>query len=206
MRKPLVGLVILFLAPALASGQTVNAPDRLRAARQAKAVPNPDSVKQRVDELGVGARVKVKLAGGKKLRGSIEAIDEEGFLLSSQRKAARRHIAYTQVARLKLAKRSYRAAGQPDPLEARRVVAALGVGEHVMVKVPGGKKLRGRIQAIEAEHFTLRLDREGTTTQIAYNQVWRVQENLSKGAKIAIIVVAAVVVTLLTIRLVYGPS
>ena len=143
-------------------------------------------MKHQVDQLGVGAKVKVKLEGGKKLEGYIETIDDEGFLLNSKREASPRRIAYDQVARLKFAKRSYRASGQPDPVEARRAVLGLGVGQHVMVKVAGGKKLRGHIEAIESDNFTLRPDRQTTAVQIVYNDVWRVQQNLSTGAKIAI--------------------
>jgi hypothetical protein len=39
----------------------------------------PASIQQRIEELGVGAKVGVKLAGGQKLRGLIEAIDDHGF-------------------------------------------------------------------------------------------------------------------------------
>jgi hypothetical protein len=72
---------------------------------------------------------------------------------------------------------------------------ALGIDKHVMVKVAGGKKLRGHIQAIESDHFILRLDGRSIPTQIEYSEVWQVGQNLSRGQKIAIIagVVAGVV-------------
>ena len=169
------------------------------ASLQGKAPPNPTLMKHQVDQLGVGAKVKVKLEGGKKLEGYIETIDDEGFLLNSNREASPRRIAYDQVARLKFAKRSYRASGQPDPVEARRTVIALGVGQHVMVKVAGGKKLRGHIEAIEEDHFILLRDHESTRVAIPYAEVQQVGKNLSKGVKIAIVVggVAVLVVAII---------
>ncbi len=160
----------------------------------AKTRPNPTFTKQLVHQLGTGAKVKVKLVSGKKLRGRIDAIDDQSFLLTPKREVSSRRIAYDEVSQLRLAKLSYRAYETPDPVEAHRVVTALGIGQHVMVKVAGGRKLRGHIQAIKADHFTLRPDRQGTPVHIAFNEVWQVHENLSKGAKIAIIAGVAIAV------------
>ena len=88
-----------------------------------------ESIRQQVAELGVGAKVGLKLAGGKKLRGSIEAIDDQGFLLS-ERSQPGVHVSYSDVGQVKLAQRAYRAKGETDPAEARRVVLSLGVGRH----------------------------------------------------------------------------
>ncbi len=169
----------------------------LGASPQGKAPPNPTLVKQQVHQLGVGAYVKVKLTDAKKLRGTIEAVDDEGFLLISGRHPSPRRIAYNQVARLRLVKLSYRASGQPDPAEARRVVTALGIGNHITVKIAGGKKHHGQIQAIEPDHFTLELVEkvDSPTLQIAYRDVWRVKHEI-KAARITrtVAIVAAVVI------------
>ena len=170
-------------------------PDSLTA----KPPPNPTFIKQRVDLLGVHAKVKVKLADGKKLRGYIEAIEDDLFLLDSERQPAGRRVAYDEVVRIETATPSYRAAARPDPVEARRVVRALGVGMHVMVKITGGKKLRGHIEAVDSDNFTLRLDREGTPVQIAYNEVWQVRENASKVLQ-AVVVVVVLVITYFLVR------
>src|ERR1700730_13340149 len=63
-----------------------------------------NSVKQQVSRFGVGATVKVKLAGGAIVRGSIEAIEEGGFLLNTGKASAARMISYDQLAQVKLAK------------------------------------------------------------------------------------------------------
>ena len=159
--------------------------DSLRAATSF----TPSSIRQQVEQFGVGAKVGLKLAGGEKLRGSIEAIDDDGFLLGARR------IAYDQVAQMQLASRIYRAS-KGGPEDARRVALALGVGKHVVVKMTGNRELHGHIQALDSDHFTLMPDRQAAPVQIAYNDVQHLEKNLSFGATIVLVVliVAAVVV------------
>ena len=157
---------------------------------------NVNSVKQQVEQIGVGAEVKLKLAGGEKLRGEIQAIDDQGFVLDSGQQASHRRLTYDQVARVMLASLVYRASGVPDPIAAGRVVAGLGVGHHIVVKTTEGREYHGNIQMIGEDHFAMVPDHQTASVQIAYTQVHYVEQNLSKGAKIAIVVavVLAVVV------------
>lgn len=164
---------------------------------QGAAPPDPALAKQQVELFGAGAAVKLKLAGGKKLRGSIGAIEEQGFDLISHRGASTRRITYDQVSELKLAKLTYRASGVPNAEQARRVAAGLGVGKHVAIKVASGKKFRGHIQAINDDHFVVLLDREARSIEIAYADVRKLGPNLSSGAKIAIIVGVVVIVVVI---------
>ena len=79
MYKPLLGLVILFLAPALASGQTVNAPDRLWAAQpQAAAVETGWS---NLQQLRVGQKIEVVDTNLKKYKGTFLSFSEEAISL-----------------------------------------------------------------------------------------------------------------------------
>ena len=155
---------------------------------------NVNSVKQQVEQIGVGAEVKLKLAGGEKLRGDIQAIDDQGFVLDSRKQALHRRITYDQVARVMLANLAYRATGVPDPIAACRVVAALGAGHHIVVKTTEGREYHGNIQMIGEDHFVMVPDHQTASVQIAYTQVHYVEQNLSKGAKIAIVVVVVLAV------------
>jgi hypothetical protein len=104
------------------------------------------------------------------------------------------------VAQLRLAKLTYRASGQVDPAEAKRVVAGLGVGKHIMVKTAAGQEFHGNIQAIEPDQFIMLPDHQAAPVQIAYNDVRQLGPNLSTGAKIGIIagaVGAGIVIALL---------
>jgi ribosome maturation factor RimP len=171
--------------------------DVVRSA-QPTGVTNPAALKQRVDQLGVGAKVKIQLASGKKLNGTIQSIEDGSFMVASNGSSLT-PVAYEQVAKLKFAKETYKARGPVDAEEARRVVAGLGVGRHIVVKTATGKEYHGNIQAIEAVNFTMLPDHQTTPVQVAYDEIVQTGPNLSKAAKITIIFVAAVVVTAIII-------
>ena len=151
----------------------------------------PEQVKQQLDQFGVGANLKVQLADGKKLKGSVVSLGEDGFELRGKSADAPRHIAYNNVNAVTLAKLKYRAKGTPDAVEARRVVLGLGVGHHIQVKTTAGKEYHGNIQIIGTDSFRMLPDRETAPVQIAFADVQYVEQNLSTGAKVAIIVGAA---------------
>jgi small nuclear ribonucleoprotein (snRNP)-like protein len=155
---------------------------------------DPSSVKQQVDQFGVGAYVKLKLARGERLRGSIQAIEDGSFLLNTGGASAPQRIAFDQLAQVKLAKNTYKASGQPDFLEVRRVVTALGAGKHIMVRTTRGNEYHGNIQAIDQDRFTMLPDLQSAPVQIGYGEVSAMGPNLSKVAKIVIVAVVAVVV------------
>jgi len=104
---------------------------------------NPTLAKQQVDQFGVGAKVKVELVSGKKLMGSIQSVDEGAFLVALSKAGPSTRVDYDQVAQLKLAKVTYKAKGQPDAVEAKRVATGLGVGHHIMVKTTEGDLAAG---------------------------------------------------------------
>ena len=190
-----------FIATGLAACMLVLPFGDLAVSLQAEVPPNPTLTKQQVDRWGVGAEVKVMLAGGKNLRGAISGIEDDSFLLVKGQKASPKRVGYAEVAELKLAKNLYRATGQPDPLAALRAVEALGVGRHAVVKTAAGQEYHGNVQAIDRDQFMLLPDHQSQPVQIAYNDVLQVGPNLSKGAKIGIIVGVAVAVVLVVVLL-----
>jgi ribosome maturation factor RimP len=136
----------------------------------------------------VGAKVKVELTSGKKFKGSIQSIEDSGFLLAAAKAGSPTRVPYDNVAQLNLAKNTYKATGQPDSVAARRVVAELGVGHHITVKTSEAKEYHGKIVAIAAESFTMLPDHTTAPVQIAYDGVREMRPGLSKGANIAIII------------------
>jgi ribosome maturation factor RimP len=155
---------------------------------------NAALTRQQVDLLGVGSKVKVRLANGKTLRGSISGIEDGAFLLASGREGSPTRVAYEEVAQVKFAKSTYKVAGQPDAAEAKRVVAGLGVGHHIQVKTTAGKEYHGNILSVGTEQFTILPDHQAVPVEIAYSQTLQMGPNLSKGAKIAIVVVVGLVI------------
>jgi small nuclear ribonucleoprotein (snRNP)-like protein len=168
-------------------------------------VPNAALTRQQVDLLGVGARVKVQLANGKKLRGSISGIEDGAFLLVPGRGGSSARVAYEQVAQVKFARPTYKVAAQPDAAEARRVAVGLGVGKHIVVKTLAGKEYHGNIEAIDVDHFTIMPDGQIVPVQLGYTDLVQLGPNLSKASKIAIVVVVAVVAAYLIWFAAYGP-
>lgn len=160
---------------------------------ETEAVPNAALTRQVVDLLGIGAKVKVELVTGKKLRGSISGIRTDAFLLTSKSNGPPTRVAYEQVVQVKGSKLTYKAAGQPDATAAKRVVAGLGIGRHIVVKTVAGKEYHGKVQGIAANHFTVLPDHMAVPVQLTYIDVVQLGPNLSKGAKIAIIVVVGIV-------------
>ena len=163
-------------------------------------VPNPSLTRQRVDQFGVGAKVKVELTNGQKFKGPIQSIEDGGFLLAAKGGSPTR-VPYGDVAKLNLTKNTYKATGQPDSVEVRRVVAELGVGHHIMVKTSEAKEYHGNIVAIAAESFSVLPDHTAAPVQVAYNNVQQMGPNMSTGKKvvIAVLVVIALVVVIATV-------
>ena len=73
-------------------------------------------------------------------------------------------------------------------------MAELGVGHHIQVRTTAGKEYHGNILSVGTEQFTLLPDHQAAPIEIAYSQTLRMGPNLSKGAKIAIVVVVGLVI------------
>ncbi len=185
-KHTVIGLVICLLQLSLADA----------AWSADTTVPNPSLTRQRVDQFGVGAKVKVELTTGKKFKGSIQSIEDGGFLLAAAKAGSPTRVPYDEVTQLNLAKNTYKATGQPDSVEVRRVVAELGVGHHIMVKTSEAKEYHGNIVAIAAESFTVLPDHTTAPIQIAYDGVQQMGPNLSKTAQYAIVIAVCVGVAL----------
>ena len=152
-------------------------------------------LKEKVELFGVGANVKVKLADGQKAKGPISSIVDTGFALAPEPGGAARSINYDQVSELTLVTRNYRASGSPDAAEARRVVAALGAGNHVMVRT-SELKIHGQIMAVELDHFLILPDNQAKPVEIAYQDVHQVGKNLGILSMIGLATVIIVVIVL----------
>jgi ribosome maturation factor RimP len=169
----------------------------LAMARGGKTRTSPTTIKHTVELFGVGAKLEVSLKGGDQLLGTIQSIGEQDFVVAPSGATLARHIAYDQVQRLRLAKLSYSASGQPDPAEARRVVAGWGVGKAIRVTLADGRKLKGKIQTIDMEHFSLLANSQAAPVQLAFTDVQQVGTGgMTPGVQWAILggAVAAVVI------------
>ena len=160
---------------------------------------SPTLVKQHVGQFGVGAKVKVELASGKKLKGSIQSVEEEGFLLNSSHAGSPTQITYGQVTQLTLAKVTYKAKGQPVAAEAKRVAAGLGIGHHIVLKTAEGKEYHGYVVAVDEESLTMLPDHAAAPVQVGFDNVQQLGPNPSAGTWVGIGVLAAVAVVVIIV-------
>jgi small nuclear ribonucleoprotein (snRNP)-like protein len=171
----------------------------LAMARGAKTTTDPTTVKHTVKLVGVGTKLEVSLKGGDQLLGTIQSMGEQDFVVAPSGATPARHIGYAQVQRLRLSKLSYHGSGQPDAAEARRAVAGWGVGKAIRVTLADGRKLNGKIQTIDMEHFSLLANSQAAPVQLAFTDVQQVGTGgMSPGVQWAILggAVAAVVIVL----------
>jgi ribosome maturation factor RimP len=173
----------------------------LSLAEVGKAAPRQTDLKQRVEQFGVGTELKVKLKNGEKLRGSVDNIGDDSFVLTSKDDSASRQIAFNDLGKVSYPKRGYKAEGAPHPAAAKRMVVQLGVGEHIMVQISPTEKVHGHIREIHDNHFVILPDGQTSTLDVPYDSIRKVNKNLSFGATIVIlagIAVAAVLILVLT--------
>jgi hypothetical protein len=130
-KSTVIGLVVCLLHSCMA--------DAGLATNQTKPV-NPDLTKQQVSQFGVGANVKAEWACGKRLKGSIQSVEEGGFLLASNSAGSPARVAYDEVTELKQTKVTHNGKEQAAAAKMKRVAERLGVGRHVMVKTAGEKE------------------------------------------------------------------
>ncbi len=158
---------------------------------------NSAKIKQRVEMLGVGASLEVEVKGSETVRGTIQSIADQEFVVAPKSSVGERHIAYDQVRGLILPQRTYKASGQPNAAEARRVVAGRGVGKKIRVTWADGRQLKGAIQSMDMEHFTVQAKEPAAATEVAYSDVRQIGSGgMSTGMQYAILggIVAGVVI------------
>jgi TRAP-type uncharacterized transport system fused permease subunit len=185
-----------FIAVAIAIAMLhLGVADMVRSA-ESTTVVTATAVKQKVEWFGAGAKVKVRLASGKTVNGSILAVENDAFSVGMPGSSGT-SVAYEQVTELKLAKNTYKSKGKVDQDEVRRVVVELGVGKHVMAKRVTGEESHGNILTIDNEGFKMLPDRQSSAVEILYSETVQLGPNLSKGSKILIgvLVACAVVIT-----------
>ena len=73
------------------------------------------------------------------------------------------------------ARTSSNADGAPDVVAVRQVVTALGIGKKIDLKTTSGERLRGRIQSVEQNGFTVVHGSRSTAELIAYSAVGQVK-------------------------------
>ena len=188
-RTPCIFLMVLLVHQAIGiqSAYSMQNPDK-KAERIA-------AIKAKVEELGVGAEVKVSLQDGGERRGRIEEITGEDFRLARKEPMT---VKYSGVNSLELVHATYKTKGQVDTIEVHRVAVNVGLGKKVRVRLASNKQLVGKLQSIETDTLVVVDSKTGSPTSVPFKEVTQIgRKPLSTGAKVAIWV--GVVVALLCV-------
>ena len=129
-------------------------------------------IKSKVEGLGVGAVVVVYREDGVKEQGQITGISDSAFKLEHRGRTT--SISYGSASGIGLVKPNYRANGPTDPVRVRQSVVNLGLGNSAMIKVRG-ERLKGRIQSIDSENFTLLSSSTGQPQMVSFNDVTEIK-------------------------------
>ncbi len=151
------------------------------------AAERGEGFRQKVEQLGAGAEVRIMLRGQQQaLRGTVESFDVSSFLLRSSGTADQRTVRYADVSFLAFTRSTYRAEGSPDPVTARRVAVELGVSRKVQLQTQDGKKVVGRIATLDKEQLNLDSGKGGPVN-VPYAQIRELKpKGMSLAAKIGI--------------------
>ena len=164
-----------------------------------------ESIRAKVEGLGVGAEIKFSSNEGFERSGRIEEISNEGFRLAW--KDQWMTVNYRSVKALELIHPRYKAKGQVDPIQVRRVAVNAGLGKKVSIRLASNRKLTGKIQSIESDTFNIVDSRSGSLVSVPLEEVTEIgRSGMSTGARVAIWVSLSVAVGLLVIAVGAGTA
>jgi ribosome maturation factor RimP len=143
-------------------------------------------IKSMVEMLGVGAEVRFRLRNTPDRSGIIEEVGDETFKLL--RKGDTQTLDYDQVTYMSLKSTKYKAKGQIEPSKVRQIVVFLGPGKKIDMKLDSDTKLKGKIQSIEAENFTIVDSKGDQSNAISFSQVKEIKEAKLPGWALAAII------------------
>jgi sRNA-binding regulator protein Hfq len=140
-----------------------------KAERQQKRAAE---IKSRVEGLGVGAVVAVYREDGIKEQGQITEISDSTFKLLHR--GSTKSISYGSASGIRLVKPNYKANGATDPVRVRQSVVNLGLGNNAMVRTRG-ERLKGKIQSIDRENFTILSSSAGQPRVVSFSEVTEIK-------------------------------
>jgi len=124
--------------------------------KSSKELEREAAFKEKVDLFGPGAQIRVVLRNTStsvEYKGEIDEIAADSFKLRTNDRTL--PIRYDQIGTLNLKERSYKAQGQPDPVQVRRVAAEIGIGQKVKVELASAKRFSGIMQSVDKEKILI---------------------------------------------------
>jgi len=156
MRNGFVFFMMMLVSIPAMPGTELGSSEGSHASRQSqKEMQRQASFRDKVEFFGTGTEILVMLRNASVARkGKIEEISADSFNLNTGDHRLR--IEYNRIEELNLSRIKYKAAGQPDPIEVRRVAYEIGIGNKAKVELADGRRFRGAIEAFEDGVVVLR--------------------------------------------------
>lgn len=149
---------------------------------------NPEQVHARIQKLGAGNWVGVRLQTGVAFSGKIMSVDEHSFGLQRYGETAPTPVAYSDVAFIEMAISASRFSPKPLTAEAvRQRLLKRGLGNWVAVQLVNGVAFEGRLVNVDENSFGLQLWGDPEVTPVAFSDVVYLQAGLTGGEKALLI-------------------
>jgi ribosome maturation factor RimP len=196
MRKALVFLLMALMNLPAMSGTSAYLPE---PAQSEKELKKQALFREKVESFGSGAAIRVVMRGSSakaEYKGEIDEISTDNFKLRT--KDHNLQIRYDQVEVLSLQQCIYKTAGQPDPVQARRVAYDIGIGNKAKGELTTLKRFSGTIQSMEKEDFVINAN--GNLQTVKFSDVKRIEKGQmpSWGKALLIVGIVVTVVVVLT--------
>jgi hypothetical protein len=132
-------------------------------------------IRQHALDLGPGAAVVVTPLGGQPIHTVIREVRDDRIVFDDPLDSNRRtEYTLSQIRAITFAQTEYNAAGPPDVDSVRRLAVAAGLGGRVEV-VTGGRTIKGSVQAIGAESFSVRRAESAAVLDVLYSEVTQIR-------------------------------
>ncbi len=196
MRKQIVSFLIycLVLMPAWhgSAGTFVHAEVRYGNPQKSDSRSKQEAdIKAKAELLGLGADIKVVARRNSRgelivYRGIIEDLSSDELKLQIRNET--QPIDYDKIRKLNFYTDKYKTEGIVDPVAVRRVVVELGIGQKAKLMLHSDQRIKGSIQSIASDSFTINDLKTGQGKTISFAEVTAIQKEKFPGWATGLIV------------------
>jgi hypothetical protein len=124
-----------------------------------------DYYKQKIEAFGPGTQLRIELENGKKLRGTINSLDDAGFDLTNGKR-----VVFDGIKEIRVTRVTY-PDGASRIMRVHTSVRALGGHRDIKLRLVSGKTITARICATREDAFDVLTGRNAETVTIPYDDV-----------------------------------
>ncbi len=202
MKRALVFMLMMWVSLfAISYSKAEEGKESDRPKLSGKELKRQSTLKVKAERFGVGAEIRVVMRGSPEKvvnEGLIEDISDDRILLKTKDWSL--ELRYSKIESLSLWQSRYDAKNASDPIQVRRVVLDIGIGQKAKVELASSKRFRGIIRSIDKEYFVI--SSKSGAQSIPFNEVKKVEKSHLPAWAKAAIATGAVAGAILTFGLV----